>query len=352
MTEQHVDGFLPMPARLAGEVDERVAVGKNALAYNLGFLDDTLRGIATHDLVLLGAPTGIGKTELALHIAGANAMTGRATHYFALEAEPRELERRTKYRLLAHEAHRCRLPNVERLNYTDWYFGRCEDIVGGLNRWADKKILQTLGNLHTFYRGRTFTAKDLVRHILEIADRTTLIVVDHLHYVDEGADENENRALGDTMKAIRDTVLITGRPVLLVAHMRKKDERAKKLIAGNDDFHGSSNVTKIATQTITLEPATEIAPARSYLSPTFIAATKDRRDGAKRVVALCNYDLRTKTYAPEYTLGRAKGAQWKELDEDEVPTWAAGHRPLVKSEPTKQAPLGLAARHPNAPEED
>ena len=77
-----------------------------------------------------------------------------------------------------------------------------------------------------------------------------LIVVDHLHYVDGDDDENEHKSLGDTVKAIRDVSLRIGRPIVLIAHLRKRDARAKQLVATLDDFHGSSNVVKICTQAI------------------------------------------------------------------------------------------------------
>jgi hypothetical protein len=321
------DAFKPMPERMHGELEERLALGDRALSFGMSFLDDYLLALLPHDLVLLGAPTGVGKTDLALQIAARNATAGNHTHYFALEAEPRELERRRKYALLADEAKRCKLPGAAEMNYRAWHLGRCEHIVGKLNAWADRKIAEELGHLHTYYRGQNFNARDLTRWILEIHSRTTLIVVDHLHYVDAGEDDDENRALHDTVKAIRDITLRIGRPIIVVAHLRKKDERAKKLIADYNDFHGSSNITKIATQVITLERALDIEPAKWWLSPTFMAITKDRLAGAPRVVALTNFNMTTKSYAPEYTLGKAKGTRWEPISDP--PSWAKHHRSIA-----------------------
>lgn len=320
------DRFAPMPERLHGERDERMTLADRALAYNITFLDDALRAILPHDLVLLGAPSGLGKTELALDIATRNAMRGRPTHYFALEAEPRELERRRKYALLSQEAHRCKLPDAHALNYSDWLIGRCEHIVGKLNDWAEKRMAEDLSQLFTYYRGERFGAHDLGDRILGVRNETTLIVVDHLHYVDGDEDLDENRSLHETVKIIRDVSLHVGRPILLVAHLRKKDERARKLVPSIDDFHGSSNITKIATQVITLERATDIEPTKWYLSPTYMAILKDRRAGAPRYVAVTNFNTITKTYAPEYTLGRIKGQRWEPLAQFDAPSWAKHHR--------------------------
>lgn len=319
-----LDGFLPMPARLVDERDDRIDRARRRLSYFVGFLDDYLRGILQNDLVVLGAPTGMGKTDLALNIAAANAMGGRRVHYFALEAEPRELERRTKYSLLSRELFRTKHPERDRMNYTDWYIGNLENACHSLNGWAEEQILEKLATLQTFYRGARFTAEDLQKAILAVYERSQLIVIDHLHYVDSD-DDNEARALGDTVKTIRDVSLRIGVPILLVAHLRKRDQRAKQLIATLDDFHGSSNVTKIATQVIAIERAHCIEADKWYLHPTFISVLKDRRSGAPRLSAVCMFDQRTRGYASQYRLGRISGAEWEEVALHEIPDWARHH---------------------------
>lgn len=316
-----IDGFESMPARLVGEREDRLHRARSRLQFYVGFLDDCLRGVLQNDLVLLGAPTGMGKTDLALNIAATNAMNGRRVHYFALEAEPRELERRTKYALISRELFRTRHEARDRLNYSDWYLGTVESDISALNAWADDQILEKLSTLHTYYRGARFTAEDLQKAVMAVHSRSQLIVIDHLHYVDSD-DENEARSLGDTVKTIRDVSLRIGVPILLVAHLRKRDSRAKQLIATLDDFHGSSNVTKIATQVIAIERASCVEPDKWYLHPTFMSVLKDRRAGAPRLSAVCMFDQRTRSYASAYRLGRISGAEWEEVPAHEVPDWA------------------------------
>ena len=329
-----LDGFAPMPARLVDERIERLNHGNKRMSYYVAFIDDYLRGILDHDLVLLGAPTGMGKTELALNIAASNAMQGKRVHYFALEAEPRELERRTKYALISREMFRTKHQDREALNYTDWYHGKLEPQCVQFNAWADEQILEKLATLQTYYRGSKFTADDLTKAIMSVYERSQLIVVDHLHYVDSD-DENEARALGDTVKTIRDVSLRIGVPILLVAHLRKRDQRAKQIIATLDDFHGSSNITKIATQVIAIEAAHCIEADKWYLAPTFMSVLKDRRGGACRLAAVCMFDKRTNGYAGEYRLGRISGSDWEEIGFHEAPRWAKHYAPgsvLTKAE--------------------
>lgn len=324
--------FVTMPARLHREREGRLAQAARALNYHNRFLDDVLRAILPHDLVLLGAPSGMGKTDLALAIAMNNAMHERRVAYFALEAEPLELERRVKFSWLSTEAYKRNLPGKHELNYTDWYLGKCEEIVGSLGDECDRWFLATLGGLRTFYRGQRFDKGDLRKSVEMVHEHVDLIVVDHLHYVDNDEDErNEHSAIGETTKTIRDVSLVIGKPILLVAHLRKRDPRLKTLMPTIDDFHGSSNITKIATQVITLGPASPAVDApKWWLAPTFMAILKDRRAGAPPFVALTMFDKRTRRYDDEYTLGRLikGGTEWEQIKPSDRPGWANGHKQM------------------------
>lgn len=321
-----VDGFESMPSRLVGEVGDRLERASRKLKYHVAFLDDYLRGILPNDLVLLGAPSGMGKTDLALSIAASNADAGRFVHYFALEAEPRELERRTKYSILARMIYETKHPQRERMNYADWLFGGLEDICGDFNRAAEQRVLSRLSCMRTYYRGARFTADDLQKSVLGVYKHSALIVVDHLHYIDSDS-EDEHRALGEAVKSIRDVSLRIGVPILLVAHLRKRDARLKQIIASKDDFHGSSNIVKIATQIIAIERAYGIESDRWWKSPTFMAVLKDRRIGEPREIAVVDYDTRVKGYAGGYTLGRVQNGEWQQLPIGDVPNWARHHQP-------------------------
>lgn len=343
--------FKSMPERLVGEREERLALAKRALRYGHTFLDDVLRGILPHDLVLIGAPTGFGKTELALSIAMGSARRGVPVHYFALEAEPSELERRTTFAALARAAYAARHPRAHDLNYTDWYLGNCEEIASEFADEVAGFVRATYGSLKTFYRGEKFDAEDLARAILFVHRDTSLVVVDHLHYVDND-DRDEHRGLGDVMKVVRDVSLLIGKPIILVAHLRKRDPRLRQLIATVDDFHGSSNLTKIATQVIAIERAHDIEAPKWYLSPTYVSVLKNRRAGVPGLVAVCNFDGRTKSYEEIYSLGRARGQKWEPLKPAELaPTWAKHHRAwdAEDAEPARQESIHLATPTDDVP---
>ncbi len=327
----HTESFRSMPNRVYGELSERVENSTRALKYHHAFLDDCLRAILPNDLILLGAPTGLGKTDLALNIAATNAQLGRNVHYFALEAEPRELERRTKFAMLSNLAHSSNHPQAHTLNYADWLLGRCEDVCGEFNAQVERVITKRLSTLWTYYRGLSFGPRELQQQVLDVHESTDLIVIDHLHYIDND-DENEQRALGDTVKTIRDVSLRIGKPVILVAHLRKREQGSKRLIASIDDFHGSSNITKICTQAITIERC-HVIKSKWYLSPTFMTVLKDRRSGASPFVAVTFFDRRKKAYEPQYALGTLTrgGQEWEQTPMGDVPVWAKHHHAVEES---------------------
>lgn len=323
-------GFDTFPNRLWGEKDERIALASHALKYHNGFLDDILRAMLPHDLVLIGAPTGVGKTGFSLGIATTSAMVGHRVAYFALEAEPRELERRTKYQLLTAELYAEKNPRAGEFNYADWMLGKCEEFCSHLNNQVDDKIIEHLSTLHTYYRGERFTQHTLREEVQKAAVWADLVIVDHLHYIDIESDESEARGVAEIVKTVRDLSLRVGRPILLIAHLRKKDRRDKQIISSIDDFHGTSNITKIATHVIALDRAYSVEPSKWFMSPTFMAVLKDRRMGATGHVALLNFDLRTRNYRPEYTLGRATkgGTEWEPIRALDRPSWAKHHQDI------------------------
>lgn len=324
-------GFKSSAERVVGERIERLRLGARALPYNHAFLDDYLRCIMPNDLVILGAETGAGKTELARWIAASNALSGKRVYYLALEAEPQEIERRNKYSIIAElvTKHRVQVPGG--LNYIDWYRGAIERYLGEIDAEANELFDARYKSLFTYYRGSKFDHDDIRKLFLAVQDDADLIVLDHLHYVDVD-DDNENRGFKNLIKTIRDASISIGKPVILVAHLRKPDRRIKALLPSIHDFHGSSDITKIATDAIILAPAWSMPTSREGVATTFFGIPKAREAGGTKLVALCEFDWRKKLYADHYTLGREhKPGEFEPLGTVDVPGWAHRHQPLPVS---------------------
>lgn len=317
--------FRPSVERIMGESSERVSMAADTMTFGVRYLDNALGGIVKRDLILVGARTGAGKTQLATIAALTNCRRGRRVHYFALEAEDKEIERRIKYQIVAREYYK-RMYHSRRIRFLDWYQGRLEEELGEYGDLAEAEMRESVAkNLHTYYRIESFTSEDFATQLARIADETDLVILDHLHYVDHAADETENKGYKRIVKQIRDSALKLGKPVLVVAHVRKADRKFTGLVPDVEDFHGSSDIGKMATKAVTLAPDFSSETGDSSLWSTFIHVAKCRQDNSvTRYVAKCNFNTRTDSYEEMYSLGRLVdgGREFLALAEAEVPAWA------------------------------
>lgn len=314
--------------RAVGERDRRHEIAPRLLPYHVGFFDDYMRGIVPHDLILLGADSGVGKTDIVTEIAERTVTQNarRNVYMFALEAEPDEIERRIKYRWISRRLVERDHPLAREINYPDWYLGRFSSRLVAIESEADD-FMASLTGLHTYYKGRDFAGADLHRLCLAVQNDADLIIIDHLHYVDIGDSDNENREYKKLVQVIRDTVLLTGRPILLVVHLRKSEGAREPLVPPLERIHGPSEIFKVATGAVMLSRA-PFAGREWNLSPTLLSIPKFRLGGAARHVALCNYDVRTRSYVDGYTLGRLEngGRDWTEIHHESRPPWARRFR--------------------------
>jgi len=322
-------GFRPVSERLATEREARLAEAGTNLDIGLPYLDAAVGGVGPGDVLVIGAHTGAGKTETAANMAAANAAARRRVFYFALEAEPWEIERRLKYKMLVSsvKGH----PQFSRMNYLDWRAGRLDDLTGRYERAAEDALAKRYETLQTFYRAKEFTGSRLRAIADEIREEADLIIIDHLHYIDN-TDDNENRGVKRIVMQIRDIALDTGRPVALIAHLRKRDRRNAPLVPDISDFHGSSEIGKVATKAVILAPAYEQPKLldgkgnpKNWIWPTYVRVVKCRQDGSRtRFCGLMWFDGIATNYLPQYDIGRLENddTKFKLLGQSELPSWA------------------------------
>jgi hypothetical protein len=317
------NAFQTATDRLAGERDYRVGMSNQVLSFGVSYLDHALGGIVPNDLVLFGAKTGVGKTALATITALHNCQAGKRVHYFALEAEESEIERRMKFQVVSQLYYKS-AGEKRPIRYLDWYMGKLDRELAQFDREADKILASKLGDLFTFYKFDSFTSDEFCRRVDAVKDSSDLVILDHLHYVDSD-DENENRGYKRIVKQIRDVALRTGRPIIVVAHVRKGDRRFEPLIPGIEDFHGSSDIAKIATKAVMLAPAYDKPTGKSYLWNTYVQVVKCRLDSSvTRYAALVTFNTRENTYDENYLLGRLadQGKTFQYLTGEDMPSWS------------------------------
>jgi 5S rRNA maturation endonuclease (ribonuclease M5) len=318
-------GFASVADRVAGERVERAAIVAKGLPFGVKCLDVTLGAILPTDEVLVGAATGIGKTELAKIVAQQNAMDGRRVYGVFLEAEPKEIERRIKFNVLSQLlVGKNRWPLVRnRWNFHDWYHGKLDDLWLSLEGEAED-LMRGLKNLHTFYRIKDFTANDFARMFDAIADEAELVLLDHFHYLDDD-DRDGTASQRRSAKKIRDAVLTAQKALLVVAHIRKAERKGKQIIPLADDFSGASELVKAATKAVMIAPARDVERPSPGLWPTFINPVKNRLDGQRaRFGSLTYYNAAAGCYSDDFELGTVSmsGDEFKAIPRHQWPDWA------------------------------
>ena len=327
LVSQRADRFVTAPERAVDERTERLDKSRRILSFGIPYLDHALTGIMPSDVVLCSAATGAGKTEAAATVGLAVAGSGKRVHMFALEAEPREIERRIKYRLIADLYYASGRGLGHRpIRYQEWDAGLLEKLLGRYEKDATEQFAEIAKNLKTYYRAGDFTGSDFVRTVAEIAEETDLVILDHLHYLDS-EEANENAGYKRITKQIRDSALTNGKPMFCVAHIRKSDRFSQRLVPSIEDIHGSSDITKIATKAFMLARADDQQSSAKHISNTYVQVVKNRTDGSVcRYVAMVKFDIRTNSYSGDYEMFAPidGGKSMCALSGDEIPSWATG----------------------------
>lgn len=306
------------------EYNERRSRSDDCLSFGVDFLDDALRGILPDDLILLGAPSGAGKTQLCCNIALANMQAGKKVFYVALEASRFEIERRLKFPLVAdlYFSDDQRPQLSKRLTYPSWLAGDFKNDLHSYETKAAEMFEQMGKDLFLFYKQDKFGCGELVDAVLSCSDRADLIMIDHVHYFDFD-DDNENRAIKDIAKTVRTLALEEQKPIILVAHLRKRDRANDELVAGLEEFHGSSDLYKIATKVVTIGQGSR---TESGLFETFFRIPKNRIDGGvTRFLGRELFNPKKGTYEQgKYQIGWAdqkRSIGFKEVDGSQYPEW-------------------------------
>ena len=295
--------------------------GAELMPFGVTYLDDTLLGIERKDLILVGAYSGAGKTQLVTNIAKHVSSLGKKVFFLALEAENREIETRMKFNIAVDIFLKdpCR-PRVN-IDYALWLHGLVPEMTI-YNIQAEKIMREKHRTLYTFYKTKDFGLKDFVVEFSEAAAHgADLIVVDHAHYFDWG-NQDDNQALKEIVTTARNLNLLQNVPIILVSHLRKKDYKSNLYAPTLEDFHGSSELYKRATKAITLGPGDMTG---SGMVDTYINVVKSRTRGeVTRYTGVATFNFKGNFYAKEYRVGKSnqkRDNEFESLERNCVPSW-------------------------------
>jgi len=332
------------------ELDRHVAAAK-VIPFDVSFLDDALVGIFPNDLILLGALTGKGKTEFATNVALNASRRSKRVLFYALEADRWEIQRRMKYRALSqiYFAHyRGKFPWPR---YSEWLVQGFMPDWAALEKEAENQLHLDMLELKVVYKGGKFTVNDFVKELADSAMHREFdfLVVDHLHYFDLDT-RTETEGLKQAAHAMRNLSIHLGKPILLLAHLRKHGQA----FPGLDDFHGHSDIVKVATQVIVMSPAYNLTQANDVGHfPTYFHIAKSRRASENvPYVGVLGFDRQRNRYGEKYYIAKHGGTDEPELitTASEIPEWYRRANRSFTYGHVKPAPCG--ARVVSAAKED
>lgn len=285
--------------------------------YGVKFLNDVCFGILPSELVVIGAGTGVGKSQISNDLAFINAYNGKKVYLFSLEGDENEVMARARWQSICDDYYKN--PTGIDMNYQKYLMNQLPELEIYEQNFRNKmKRMEDRFNI--FDRKSTLDIHTLSQKISMIKE-ADLIILDHLHYLslDDG---KESTQLTEIMRTIKDITEIRGIPFVVVSHLRKKT-KDRDVLPDNDDFHGTSNIAKIASTCIIISPWTELDNESAGLSATMFRITKSRNGAPKKYIGNVPFDNKRNTYVSSYTLHRIMRGELQETPYHEYPEWAS-----------------------------
>lgn len=293
---------------------------KNRIVGRFGvpYLDQELLGISCSDLVVIGARSGAGKSTLGRIIYENNDKL--TTALFSLENFEGDIEAeyiRKEYNKIMNTGYTTR----------EWQTGEIQPVRDVFTA-LEERVEHDYDANNIFGRktpdGMPWTVDTLRQEMMRCvtSEGINLIILDHLDYLDrDNPNESDISHVTELMKMIRDVqeAAPNGCGVVAFSHLRKPLGKVDELIIPNEnEFIGSSNKVKQATQVVMFAPDNKPNMGRGY--GTWCCIRKNRAGGIKNKAALLYFDPITATYAPDYDLYNINYAGTKaEKDPESMP---------------------------------
>lgn len=296
-------------------LDEIDNLQRSRFFFGIDFLDDALCGIVSSDVILIGAPSGGGKTQLATLICKNVAKQGKRAAMLALESMKYEITMRLVYGLLQSK--------LNGKTYPEFLFSMESADRRELVREAVRE-LPGGDLLRVFYKEDTFGANELMKEFYALEDNSDLIVVDHFHFLDLSGEKSEMMEQRDLANEINRLQKQIKKPVILLAQFNKSYTKSDQLFPTLADFYGTSSLTNMVTKAITV---TQRLPENYELGdtgskrPTMLHVAKHRNDGSVTAYYSMSYfNTETNTYEPGYVLFNSRDNS--PVEPHKRPNWA------------------------------
>ena len=299
----------------------------SSLEYPIKYLNDALLGIDKSELIVIGADTGLGKTELVNNIAFHNAEKGKNVYLFSLEGDTFDVVNRERYKLFCEYIKKSNMKDVE-LDYRKFVMNKYDvDLTLIIKNEIDEVLKRKYRTLRVYGGHGTsgISIDRLCSHLDMLEGTPDLIVIDHIQYFNFMT-SNEYSEITEMMKKLQEKKKQYRVPIILVSHLRKKG--LDRGFPSNDDFHGSSNIAKQADTCIILshvnfdEDDTYEKQISTGIYQTGIRITKSRTGLSQRIIGVVDFNLNKRKYEEEYSLAVAMPMGVKKMKAENYPKWA------------------------------
>jgi archaellum biogenesis ATPase FlaH len=316
------------------EAIERADIDKTKICnFGIKALDDSMIGIFPNDLIVIGADSGVGKSEIALNMALHNASAGKKVALYFIEGGAKEAIRRIKWSAIKDKYFRDKKGFID-LDYRKW---RLNMLNNPLLEQIENECLLELnlkikGNLEIYDFESSFTVNDLHESLGKYMNKSNfsdrklnvdIIIIDHLQYFNLESAKNEFNEMTQILMQIKNITNFWNIPVVLISHLRKKDK--DRGLPNQEDFFGTSNIAKIARQAITISPDYSFDNHSDNIYPTFFRIVKSGTGLRSSFSIRCNFDLRRGKYQDEYELYRLSDERplKNPMTLEQLPKWAS-----------------------------
>lgn len=296
------------------------------------WVDDALAGgYNAENLTLVAAKTGVGKTFYGVQLASYASRNNKNVHYFALEAEQYEIERRRLYYSICRII-RKNYPGVQVPRYREWLHAGLNPDMESIEAVAQKDLDQLESTLTTVYARGVYTPENFADDVADLLSnaekqKPDLIILDHLHHFFLSGDEVDSlKTTIHQIKRLKDDLEI---PVVVLAQLRKEHGHfsSKRTLPKIEDIRGTAALSDVATDVLIISrvPDEKLGDAfEGALYPMYFHFPKSRTASEiTQFAAIVGFDPSNGGYQSKYTLTKVLGSEDPELVySDRIPKWA------------------------------